>query len=60
MKAIKYYVCKRSSSDNQIKFCEKYQFVKKVGDVFHLKINDKVEPLTRQFFKEHFKQTPTY
>lgn len=35
---------------------QKYEFRKTMGNIFFLKLKEDVVPVSKEFFKEHFKQ----
>ena len=62
MKLEKYFICKKTSyhlnGDRAFELGQKYEFVKTVGNITFLKLQDDRTPITKEFFKEYFKQKP--
>ena len=62
MKIKKYFICKKTSydlNDNRaFELGQKYEFVKTMGNITFLKLKGENRPMTKEYFKEYFKQKP--
>ena len=60
MKIKKYYVCKKTAfhmnGERSFELGQKYEFRKTMGNIFFLKLKEDIVPVSKEYFKEHFKQ----
>lgn len=60
MKIAKYYICKKTAyhldGSRSFELGQKYRFISSMGNVVYLDLNGAIQPLTKEYFKEHFKQ----
>ena len=60
MKVKKFYLCKKSAfhfnGEKSFEARQKYEFKKSMGNIIFLIRNEESIPMTKEYFKEHFKQ----